>query len=209
MKDDDKITSDDSLSGEDLPKESLDAATSHPALASYQLDPHLKPPVLLRASRVPAEFLPMPHLGQLQQHDPVITPSVSLQTKTEDDPQVTVEQPISESELKQSVPPGALPDDPDPRCGMGIFSLSENSPFSIPCHNHDAEGLLSHRGENALTRTQADDRFERAEVLTVENSPDLRGTPNDSGFARLWNLGQAHLLAAVARIGNLFVWGRR
>lgn len=104
---------------------------------------------------------------------------------------------------EKKTPPGALPDDPDPRPGVGPFSFAEDDLFAQPAASHDAEYLLEDRGENAMTREEADARFDRAVHLVAENYPYPR---HSSGFARWWNHRRADVFSWAARTFGRFFW---
>lgn len=101
-------------------------------------------------------------------------------------------------------PPGALPDDPDPRLGVGPFSLPLSDEFTQAGANHDAEYVLHDRKENAYTREEADDRFQRAMELIAKNK--IQYPERGTGFAQAWNMGKAKVLSGVARFFGRWFW---
>lgn len=104
----------------------------------------------------------------------------------------------------KKIPPGALPDDPDPRLGVGPFSLPLSDEFSQAGANHDAEYILHDRKENAYTRDEADDRFQRAMELIAKQG--IEYPKHGTGFAQAWNMGKAKALTFLARAFGRFFW---
>ena len=106
--------------------------------------------------------------------------------------------------MKKLPVPGALPDDPDPRCGAGPLSLPLSDEYSQACSAHDSAYLLHEKGIGKLTRKEADDRFERATILIAKHK--IQYPEHGTGFAQTWNMGKAKLLSGIARVFGRWFW---
>lgn len=55
--------------------------------------------------------------------------------------------------------------DPINRCGVGIFSTSEDDPFNDLCQWHDMMYVLKEKGQMPWTRDEVDNRFYNAMMI--------------------------------------------
>lgn len=65
-----------------------------------------------------------------------------------------------------------LPRDNCSRCGVGVFSLPEDHPFTRACALHDYDFDLAHAGKAEKTRAQADKELFWRWALIANNRTD-------------------------------------